>query len=43
MDTQKIIDWGISQALLSTIWTLEDHGKGGENTTKFAQMLSEMK
>lgn len=43
MDTQKIIDWGISQALLSTIWTLEDDGKGGENTTKFAQMLSEMK
>lgn len=43
MDPKKIVDWGISQALLSTIWTLEDHGKGGEDTTNFAQMLSNLK
>ncbi len=39
MSKRKIIDWGISQAILASIWMLEDHGRGWVDTMSFAGML----
>lgn len=39
IDTQRIIDWGIAQSVLSAIWSVEDTGEGWEYAIKFANLL----
>lgn len=42
-DKEDIVQWGITQSLLSAIWSLEDHGKGWEYGIKFAELLTKLK
>jgi streptomycin 6-kinase len=39
IDEQRIAKWGYSQAVLSAIWTLEDHGSGWEGAIEVAHAL----
>jgi len=42
MDKKEIIEWGITQSMLSAIWSLEDHGRGWEYGINFAELLFEI-
>lgn len=42
IDRQRIADWGYSQAVLSGIWTLEDHGTGWEGVLEVAHALRKL-
>lgn len=39
---ERIIGWGMSQAVLSAVWSVEDHRAGFEDAITFAKHLQEM-
>jgi streptomycin 6-kinase len=39
IDRKRIAGWGFSQAVLSGIWSLEDHGRGWEGALEVAAIL----
>lgn len=39
---ERIIGWGMSQAVLSAVWSVEDHRGGFEDAITFAKHLQEM-
>jgi len=43
LDRQRIINWGIAQAVLSAWWSVEDHGYGGEEALALAELLAGLK
>lgn len=42
MDRQRILDWGIAQAVLSAWWSYEDHGHGWEPAIQCAEILTQV-
>jgi streptomycin 6-kinase len=38
-DRERIRAWGFAQAVLSAVWTIEDHGYGWENAARYAELL----
>jgi streptomycin 6-kinase len=42
LDPQRIIDWGVAQAVLSAWWSYEDHGHGWEAAVRCAELLAEI-
>lgn len=38
-EKERIIEWGIAQSVLSSIWTIENNQEGWKYTIKFAEML----
>ena len=42
IDKQRIAGWGFSQAVLSAIWSLEDHSSGWEGAIEVAHVLRTM-
>ena len=42
LDRQRIIGWGIAQAVLSAWWSYEDHGHGWEPALRCAEILSKI-
>jgi streptomycin 6-kinase len=43
LDRQRILGWGIAQAVLSAWWSYEDHGHGWEPMIGLAELLAELK
>ncbi len=41
-DRQRIIGWGVAQAVLSAWWSIEDHGDGWEEAMQCAALLAEL-
>jgi streptomycin 6-kinase len=41
-DRQRMLGWGLAQAVLSTWWTVEDHGDFWQQTMRCAQALYEL-
>ncbi|HKZ69989.1 MAG TPA: aminoglycoside phosphotransferase family protein [Anaerolineales bacterium] len=41
-DRQRIVGWGVAQAVLSAWWSIEDHGEGWEESMQCAEILSEL-
>ncbi|MBA3723813.1 MAG: hypothetical protein H0W89_02865 [Candidatus Levybacteria bacterium] len=41
-DKEKVLNWTFAQAMLSAVWTLEDHGEINTNYVQSAQLLSEI-
>ena len=41
-DRQRIIAWGLAQAVLSAFWSYEDHGAGWEPAVAIADVLARM-
>jgi streptomycin 6-kinase len=39
-DRQRIVGWGIAQAVLSAWWSIEDHGAGWERAIAYAEALA---
>lgn len=39
-DRQRVVGWGIAQAVLSACWDLEDHGVGWERALGYAEALA---
>jgi streptomycin 6-kinase len=39
LDRQRLIAWGIAQAVLSAWWSIEDHGHGWEPAIRCAELL----
>lgn len=39
-DRERIVGWGIAQAVLSAWWSIEDHGSGWEPAIAVAQLLA---
>jgi streptomycin 6-kinase len=42
LDRQRILGWGIAQAVLSAWWSYEDHGHGWEATMALAELLADL-
>jgi streptomycin 6-kinase len=42
LDRQRILGWGIAQAVLSAWWSYEDHGHGWEPALKCAGILAQI-
>jgi streptomycin 6-kinase len=42
-DRQRMIGWGLAQAVLSAWWSIEDHGQGWEEAIAIAEILSELR
>jgi streptomycin 6-kinase len=42
IDRKRIAGWGFSQAVLSGIWSFEDHGSGWEGALKVASILHKL-
>jgi streptomycin 6-kinase len=42
LDRERILGWGIAQAVLSAWWMYEGHGHGWEPTVELAQLLNEL-
>jgi streptomycin 6-kinase len=42
LDRQRVIGWGIAQAVLSGWWSYEDHGHGWEPMMALAELLSSL-
>lgn len=40
-DRQRILGWGVAQAMLSAWWSIEDHERGWEEAVAIAEILSE--
>ena len=43
IDKERVVGWALAQAVLSSIWTLEDHGRVGEFTLQCAGALDEIR
>jgi len=41
-DRQRLIGWGVAQAVLSAWWSIEDHGHGWEASIRCAELLAEL-
>jgi streptomycin 6-kinase len=41
-DRQRILGWGVAQAVLSAWWALEDHGAFWEGATHCGEVLYEI-
>ena len=41
-DRQRMLGWGMAQAVLSAWWTVEDHGEVGHQAMRCAQVLYEL-
>ncbi|MBI3242695.1 MAG: phosphotransferase [Chloroflexi bacterium] len=41
-DRQRILGWGVAQAVLSAWWSIEDHGHGWEEAMVCAELLTEL-
>ena len=41
-DRERMLAWGLAQAVLSAWWTVEDHGRVPAQMLAFAQLLAEM-
>ncbi|MEA3335723.1 MAG: aminoglycoside phosphotransferase family protein [Chloroflexota bacterium] len=39
-DRQRLVRWGIAQAVLSAVWTVEDHGTGWQSQIAIARHLA---
>ena len=39
-DRQRVIGWGVAQAILSAWWSIEDHRHGWEEAVAVAELLS---
>ncbi|MDX1414802.1 MAG: aminoglycoside phosphotransferase family protein [Candidatus Promineifilaceae bacterium] len=42
LDRERLVSWGMSQAVLSAWWSYEDHGAGWEPAIHLAQTLTEL-
>lgn len=42
LDRQRLVDWGLAQAVLSAWWSLEDHGRGWESSMRVAEILAQL-
>ena len=42
VDRQRLVGWGVAQAVLSAWWSIEDHGHGWEEAIACAEMLAEI-
>ena len=42
-DRERVIGWGVAQAVLSAWWSIEDHGGGWEEAAQVAGILSDLK
>jgi streptomycin 6-kinase len=42
LDRERVIGWGVAQAVLSAWWSIEDHGHGWEPAIETATVLSEL-
>jgi streptomycin 6-kinase len=42
-DPQRILKWGVTQTILSAVWTIEDNGSGWESSIALAEVLSKIK
>jgi streptomycin 6-kinase len=42
IDPQRVQKWGISQTVLSAIWSIEDHGRGWEYQIEIAKILDQI-
>jgi streptomycin 6-kinase len=40
LDRERLVGWGLAQAVLSAWWSLEDHGHGWEASIAIAQVLA---
>jgi streptomycin 6-kinase len=38
-ERDRIRAWGFAQAVLSAVWTVEDHGYGWESAIRYAELL----
>ena len=43
IDPERIRNWGIAQAILSAVWSFEDHGRGWEAPVQTAEILCSLK
>jgi streptomycin 6-kinase len=43
VDRQRLIGWGLAQAVLSAWWSIEDHGHGWEEAIACAEMLQTLR
>ncbi len=41
-DRQRIIDWGLAQAVLSAWWSFESHGEGWDDAIACAELLAKL-
>jgi streptomycin 6-kinase len=41
-ERQRIVRWGVAAAVLSAVWSVEDHGERDEGTLSVAELLNEM-
>jgi streptomycin 6-kinase len=41
-DRERIVGWGVAQAVLSGWWSIEDHGAGWEPSLACAEVLAEL-
>jgi streptomycin 6-kinase len=42
LDRQRLVGWGVAQAVLSAWWSYEDHGHGWETAVTCAERLAEL-
>jgi streptomycin 6-kinase len=42
LDRQRLLGWGLAQAVLSAWWSLEDHGHGWEASMQVAEILAQL-
>jgi len=42
IDRQRLIGWGVAQAVLSAWWSIEDHGHGWEEAMTCAELLADL-
>ena len=42
LDRQRLVGWGVAQAVLSAWWSYEDHGQGWETAVTCAERLAEL-
>ena len=42
-DRERLLDWGLAQAILSAWWSIEDHGHGWQWAVHCAQLIDEIR
>jgi streptomycin 6-kinase len=42
LDRERLLAWGLAQAVLSAWWSIEDHGGGGEESIRCAELMAEV-
>ena len=41
-DRERVVSWGLAQAVLAAWWTFEDHGRGWDHWIARAELLSRL-